>query len=326
MNQTITPMPYQFPPCPTSLKQIQHYLKTAAEHDDRDVVVSYWCRVYALETALGIDKKSDEARALLTSLMDWLEKQKEEHKDNEAVMSNIPGQAHIENYALKLFLWADSQDRNGIFNKNVVKAFYSAGMLFDVLNTFGELTDEVIQNRKYAKWKAAYIHNCLKNGETPIPGPMRDPDNPEDNENPEGESSGMGSNYAGTPSGGMGFTMPPLPPDANTGSRNEVPGFNFYSNETNSSDPSNSIPRFVPPSSPVNPPPEMSSGMPSFRASDQPLLPSETSEKHNLNAEQIAKAQKYCKWASSALNYDDVSTAIGNLEKALLLLKTGKDT
>ena len=24
---------------------------------------------------------------------------------------------------------------------------------------------------KYAKWKAAYIHKCLKNGETPIPGP-----------------------------------------------------------------------------------------------------------------------------------------------------------
>lgn len=43
-------------------------------------------------------------------------------------------------------------------------------MIYDVLTTFGELTDEAAQNRKYAKWKAAYIHNCLKNGETPIPG------------------------------------------------------------------------------------------------------------------------------------------------------------
>lgn len=24
---------------------------------------------------------------------------------------------------------------------------------------------------KYAKWKAAYIHKCLKTGETPVPGP-----------------------------------------------------------------------------------------------------------------------------------------------------------
>lgn len=51
-----------------------------------------------------------------------------------------------------------------------MKAFYTAGMIYDVLTTFGELTDEAAQNRKYAKWKAAYIHNCLKNGETPVPG------------------------------------------------------------------------------------------------------------------------------------------------------------
>ena len=43
---------------------------------------------------------------------------------------------------------------------------------FEVLTTFGELTPEVSHHKKYAKWKAAYIHNCLKNGETPIAGPM----------------------------------------------------------------------------------------------------------------------------------------------------------
>ena len=26
-------------------------------------------------------------------------------------------------------------------------------------------------HQKYAKWKAAYIHKCLKTGEVPIPGP-----------------------------------------------------------------------------------------------------------------------------------------------------------
>ena len=61
--------------------------------------------------------------------------------------------------------------------RNVVKAFYTSGMIYDVLDLFGELTEDVIQNRKYAKWKAAYIHNCLKNGETPIPGPLNDDEN-----------------------------------------------------------------------------------------------------------------------------------------------------
>ena len=53
-----------------------------------------------------------------------------------------------------------------------MKVFYTAGLLFDVCEVFGELTEEVAAQRKYAKWKATYIHNCLKKGETPIPGPM----------------------------------------------------------------------------------------------------------------------------------------------------------
>lgn len=59
--------------------------------------------------------------------------------------------------------------------------------------TFGELSEEATDKRKYAKYKAAYIHTCLRNGETPIPGPpnedgesdennaMAGPSNPSDN-------------------------------------------------------------------------------------------------------------------------------------------------
>lgn len=36
----------QFPPCPPSLKSIQHYLKTASEHEGRDPVISYWCKYF----------------------------------------------------------------------------------------------------------------------------------------------------------------------------------------------------------------------------------------------------------------------------------------
>lgn len=45
-----------------------------------------------------------------------------------------------------------------------------------------------------------------------------------------------------------------------------------------------------------------------------------------LNAEQMLKAGKYIKWAGSAINYDDVPTAIDNLQKALHLLTTGQDS
>ena len=44
-----------------------------------------------------------------------------------------------------------------------------------------------------------------------------------------------------------------------------------------------------------------------------------------LNAQQYQKAMKYCKYAGSALQYEDSKTAIENLEKALTLLRTGRD-
>jgi len=66
---------------------------------------------------LKIDKKSEDAMKLLLSMMDWLEKRKNEMADNEAVTNEMAAQAYLENYALKIFLWADGQDRAGIFNK-----------------------------------------------------------------------------------------------------------------------------------------------------------------------------------------------------------------
>lgn len=41
--------------------------------------------------------------------------------------------------------------------------------------------------------------------------------------------------------------------------------------------------------------------------------------------EDFTRAQKYCKYAGSALQYEDVDTAIQNLQKALKLLTTGKE-
>lgn len=73
--------------------------------------------------AMKIDKKSEDAMKVLLSLMDWLEKQKTAMADNESITNEMAAQAYLENYALKLFLWADGQDRAGIFNKLVFKVF-----------------------------------------------------------------------------------------------------------------------------------------------------------------------------------------------------------
>jgi len=308
-------MAAKLPPVPPVMKPIQHYLKTAAEHDQRDPVISYWCRLFALQGGMKIDKKTKESVALLTALMDWLEQKKKELSGNEAITNEVVAQAHIENYALKLFLYADTEDRASRFNKNVVKAFYSAGMLFDVLATFGELTDEVIHHRKYAKWKAAYIHNCLKNGETPLPGPLTSED-----EDPylEGATGGA-PDILGT-MGAAGYSQPSFS-GAATGDANST--FNDPRISENSYDAGENMrptsglvaPGFhAPPSTPA----EQSSTSSSDSVGG-------TAGGVRLSTEDCNKAQKYCKWACSALQYEDISTAISNLQKALRLLTVGKD-
>jgi len=311
------------PECPPSLKQIQHFLKLAQEHDTRDIVIAYWSRLYALQVGLKLSAQQPEETRLLLAIMDWLEEVKKQAADNEAITNEVAAQAHIENYALKLFLYADKQDRESNFGKNVVKAFYSSGVLYDVLQTFGELTDEAIQNRKYAKWKAAYIHNCLKNGETPVPGPMQSPDENEDNEDNEGVDPSLTS-----------VPQPPPPTNFNAEDEtNEIPPAPY-------SDLNPSPPRTTPPtvdevlqnpnklpSPPVDE--EKPGGFEPFVPPAQPhpvFTPRPPVEGLQITPDQMIKAQKYCKYAGSALNYDDVKTAIENLQKALTLLTTGQDS
>ena len=59
---------------------------------------------------------------LLRVLMSW--QTKKQLQDIEAVQNEIVGQAHLENYALKLFLYADNEDRAARFGKYVA-AFYA---------------------------------------------------------------------------------------------------------------------------------------------------------------------------------------------------------
>lgn len=297
-------MSLELPPVPPSLRQIQHYLKTAQEHDGRDIVVSYWCRLYALQTGLSLSTHQPDETKLLMAIMDWLEAVKKGNSENESITNEVAAQAHLENYALKLFMYADKQDRESNFGKNVVKAFYTSGMIYDVLQTFGELTEEVVQNRKYAKWKAAYIHNCLKNGETPVPGPAaiggsdgdNDGEENQTNENTEEKSSPIDENEE------------PQAPPSNLNAEEVLNNPDKLPSPPKDEEKPGGFEPFVPSSQPE---PAMS------------YVPPQTNVA--LTPNQMTKAQKYCKYAGSALNFDDVKSAIENLQKALHLLQTGQE-
>ena len=72
---------------------------------------------HAVQTGLAIDKSSPEAKTVIISLLTSLEQKKKELHDNESITNDSVAEAYIENYILKLFSWADTQDRNSVFNK-----------------------------------------------------------------------------------------------------------------------------------------------------------------------------------------------------------------
>ncbi|CAG2107758.1 unnamed protein product [Medioppia subpectinata] len=274
MAQNIAP----FPAVPPSLRSLQTFMRIASDLEKMDPTIGYWCRFYCVQTGLKIDSKSKEAEKKL-------------RHENEAVTNEMVGQAHVENYALNMFNKADTDDREGSANKNTSRLFLISSHLFDVLSVFGEVPEEVTKRCKYAKWKAIYISRCLKNGETPVPGPV-----------------------AGTDAEDFDQYLPNIP-SADYGMTSD-------SNEDNNT-----------------PQPLPRAGAPNF-AGNQPAVSSSYSSQPmatetesvitamngmSLSAEDVLKAQKYCKFAGSALQYEDIPTAITNLQKALSLLTTGQE-
>ena len=80
--------------------------------------------------------------------------------------------------------------------------------VFKVLSVFGELTPENTHHRDYAKWKAAYIHSCLKNGLTPVPGPAEGAPQREDDAGEDQAVGGGQLNNFDQPAEAGGWTQP----------------------------------------------------------------------------------------------------------------------
>jgi len=263
---------------PDSLKQVKPYLTLAAQLEAKnDRVVGYYCRLYALQHGMTINKSAPECKKFLLQQMDMLEKLKSQMKGEEAITSQIVGQAMVEKLALNIFNKADSEDRSSMFSKNLVKQFYSSGLLFDALNYFGDLSEDLIQKKQYAKRKAMYLNRCFQTGEQPMPGPLI------------GEEVGDESNkqeYSHNPE-------------------------DYSTNQTNDH-------QHI--ESPPNPKPRSSQPEENQNYSNY-SQPGPSADSSEISPEDFIKAQKMCKFASSALMFEDIQTAITNLEGCLRILK-----
>ncbi|XP_067946855.1 vacuolar protein sorting-associated protein VTA1 homolog [Watersipora subatra] len=282
-------MASSMPPLPAHYKSLQHYLKTAQEHEQKYPVVSYYCRMYVLQTGMELDRSSPEAKAVLMYLMEQLEHMKAAMAGEEAIKSDTVAQAHVEHYALKLFAHADSEDRAARHNKNVVKAFYNASLLFEVLTVFGPLNEDIQKYKKYARYKSAYINKCLKAGMAPVPGPVDDEGQEMDIGNlsiasymatrDHGGASGVDNASGGEPGGSSSSYQ--APPAASGGGQAAAAASAGY---------------------------------------EQPAA--DTSSDTIVDWD---KATKFTKFAASSLTYEDKDGAVEYLRKALNVLTLGHE-
>ncbi|TXT09054.1 hypothetical protein VHUM_02528 [Vanrija humicola] len=152
-------------------------LRRANELKKVEPVVAYWCSFAAAQKALSTPNRSAEGTKFLMLLLDSLEEMKALLANNEAVTNEAVGSAYMENFALKVFLSADQEDRAGVTGKGTIRKFVVAGQFIEVLRCFeGGLTEEMEQKLQYARWKASDHAKALREGRKPVPGPRESAD------------------------------------------------------------------------------------------------------------------------------------------------------
>eukprot|EP00731_Ephydatia_muelleri_P031865 Em0023g372a len=298
---------------PPSLKGIQPFLKLSDMFMKKDRIVAYYCKLYAIQEGIAASKNDAAGKAFLMTQMDQISQLKKALKEDDASKDDVVAQAHIEEFAFKLFETADNEDRAGRFHNNMIKAFYTSNLVFTILKQFGPLSDEVQTRLKYAKWKAVEIDRCLKNGITPTPGP------------PGGDEGGafnlgdLDADLGGGGGGGGGsFDVPP-PQSGPSPSYPTFPPAPSLPAPTPSPDSQRPVakPRHL--ADPGQPPP------PQAAAAPRPTPAPAPQAQAKISSVDVSRAQKLCKFASSALDYEDVAGAVDFLQKAINLLKTGKE-
>lgn len=154
-------MPLAIPP---EFKAISPYIKRSEELENGDLdskYVSYYCLLFALEKAMKVDAVD---KTFLYGLFEKAEKSKVAFgistiEDEKATI--------CENFAMSVFQKADDEDRVAVATMKTAKTFYAAATFFDILEQFGALDEEVMEKRKYSKWRAAEIIHALKEGRRP---------------------------------------------------------------------------------------------------------------------------------------------------------------
>ncbi|KAJ3374914.1 hypothetical protein GGF31_005636 [Allomyces arbusculus] len=345
------------PPLPEEAKAIAPFIQRAREMAPRDPAIAYWCKMHAVRQALQLASTVPQIKPWLLAAMDALEAEKKSLAGNELISNETAAFAHIETFALKIFAAADREDRADRASMRTAKTFLAACNYFEVLSVFPPPLDEATLDKiKYAKWKATDIVKALRAGERPRPGP---PVADEDTQAPVSAEGAAPPELPSVPAFAAQQPQPhpPSPPVPHTSAfQQQAHTTGFYQQQPPTAGyqqpppppaphavsgyPSYAQQQQPPPAAPFQhaPPPASpynqhaapsSSAWPSAPPAPAPApVPAQTtggsapSGTYALAYDPaiLSRAQKHARYVISALEYNDVATAVDHLRQALAAL------
>ncbi|KAK9324614.1 Vta1 like-domain-containing protein [Lipomyces orientalis] len=304
---------------PPSLKFITTFIKRANELEKSDPVISYYCKYYAIEEALAakVHQTDPAAAEYVTHLLDLVEKDKSELQDHDTITDEMVGQAYVEKFATRVFANADKDIINRKSTRTTASNLLAASNFLELLKLFGEPDQGLLDRIKYCKFHAARILKAYAAGEDP--NAYESPDVAVQAPSPEPEILRTDDLASSVQAVSLDLTSsaPSLPstPSFPT-AYSQAPSAPAFSPITAPSAPS---PRTFTPS-PAAPPIVSAPSAPSYHHQQQHHVSKVEVQQIMDEAARFSLAQKHSRYAISALNYEDVDTAVRELKTALKLL------
>ncbi|KAJ4165480.1 hypothetical protein LMH87_007112 [Akanthomyces muscarius] len=346
-------------PAALKIPEISRFINRANQLRAVKPAIAYWCEYHAVNQIVGktLHNTDDDCFNFTRTLLERLETTKTERADDDAITDNTAGQAYVEMFAQETFDRAERTMRANKVTRQTADTFDAAATFFDLTREWGMPDAETLQKIKFAKWNAARILKAIRQGEDPNESNPKAPE-PELEDPAEVELDPTANDILNPPppvppvsleevpdAGGFPPAAPPVktpeppfvpspinspppqaasnlqptPPAAPPSSRPPVPRQSSPQIPTKITPDIISPPEFLPQqpreaSTPVLPPPAAS--VPASGPSTNPAHAPAT----NIHHKDLNQAQKHAKWAISALNFDDVPTAVKELRNALAML------
>ena len=93
---------------------------------------------YAAQIGISLKAVNTPNRTFLAALLTALENLRSAVGPSDAVTVDSASSAYVENFALRVFASADTEDRRGAATRKTAKKFLAAATFFDVLNVFDD--------------------------------------------------------------------------------------------------------------------------------------------------------------------------------------------